>query len=171
MKQVAITTVTLLLLPVLMAAQDNNPAYRGQGYFVFGAGASTDVYATPTIVQVAGGGEVFAYKGFGVGAEASYAHWGSSPCCQAWIASGDMSYHLGRNPRAGKTDPFVVLGISGFFPTSTGRGSPAGNFGGGVNLWLVKHAALRLEARDYVQQYLSGRGSHYISFRIGMSFR
>ena len=171
MRQFAMTSAILLLLPVWVAAQDTKPAYRGQGYFVFGTGTATGYYFSPFAIQVGGGGELFAYKGLGMGAEASYAHWGRSPFSQAWIASGDLSYHLGRRPRAGKTDPFVVLGISGFFPTSTGRGTPAGNFGGGINLWLAKRAGLRLEARDYIQQYVSNGGGHYISFRVGISLR
>ena len=170
MRQLFIASAISLLLPVSGAAQGISPAYRGQGYLVLGMGTATGGFS-PFVLQAGGGGEFFAYKGFGMGAEAGYAHWGRSPCCEAWIASGDLSYHFGRNPRRGKTDPFAVLGISGFFPTSTGRGAPAGNFGGGVNLWLAKRAALRLEVRDYIQDYVTSGGNHYVSFRIGVTFR
>ncbi|MGD0697213.1 MAG: hypothetical protein ABSB82_20530 [Terriglobia bacterium] len=65
----------------------------------------------------------------------------------------------------------MLIGVTGYFPTSQGRGEPAGNFGGGVNLWLAEHAALRLEVRDHVSNYHMTNGNHYISFRIGVTFR
>ncbi len=166
-----ITTVALLLaVPALASAQNANHQYRGQGYFFFGLGTATGGYINPFIEHVGGGGELFVYKGLGMGAEAGYAHWGRG-CDQAWIASGDVSYHFRRSTRRGGVDPFVLIGVTGYFPTSQGRGEPAGNFGGGVNLWLAEHAALRLEVRDHVPNYDMTNGNHYISFRIGVTFR
>jgi hypothetical protein len=111
------------------------------------------------------------YKGLGVGAEVGYARWKRYDG-DAWIVSGDFSYHFRRSAPRGGVDPFVLGGITGFFPTSTGRGAPAGNFGGGVNVWLTEHAALRLEVRDHVNTVAGDYpGPHYVSFRFGVTFR
>jgi hypothetical protein len=67
----------------------------------------------------------------------------------------------------------VLGGFSIFGPTSVGggRGAPGANIGGGINLWLAKHAALRFEARDHGggSDYIPG--NQYLSFRVGMTFR
>jgi hypothetical protein len=127
-------------------------------------------YFHPFFVHEGGGGEGFLYKGLGMGAEVGHASWGQGLEDSAWIASGDLSYHFGRHARPGRVDPFVLGGPSFVGPTHVGRGSLGGNFGGGANLWLAKHAALRLEFRDIVgAKYWVY--THYLSFRIGMTFR
>ena len=149
-------------------AQSNDHPSGGQGYFFFGLG---DAPNWRRIVHVGGGGEGFLYKGLGVGAEVGYARWKRYDG-DAWIVSGDFSYHFRRSAPRGGVDPFVLGGITGFFPTSTGRGAPAGNFGGGVNVWLTEHAALRLEVRDHVNTVGTDYpGPHYVSFRFGVTFR
>jgi hypothetical protein len=172
MKTLIATFGFLMMAASLAPAQDVEPRYRGQGYVYFGLGtgmAGSGYH--PVVDQVGFGGEGFLYKGLGLGAEAGYAHWG--PFAQAWIGSADASYHFGRHAARGKVDPFVVGGFSIFGPTSSGggRGAPGGNFGGGLNLWLGKHAALRFEARDHGggDDYIPG--NQYLSFRIGVTFR
>jgi hypothetical protein len=160
-------------MPALALAQNADHRYRGQGYFFFGLGTAATYGYRHVIEHVGGGGEGFLYKGFGMGGEAGYAHWGRGEFAQAWVGSVDGSYHFRRSAPRGGVDPFVLVGATGYFPTSHGeRGSPAGNFGGGVNLWLKAHAALRLEVRDHVT---SGGGfgpqNHYVSFRVGVTFR
>jgi hypothetical protein len=186
MRKLIAAAVLLLMAPAVASAQGGEHQYRGQGYFVFGMGTASAGGEAPDlfVVSAGGGGEFFVYKGLGMGAEASYAHLGRGPDLQAWIASGDLSYHFDRNARRGKTDPFVVLGVSGFFPTrglpagnsvffpdESGRGEPAGNFGGGVNLWFAKRVGLRFEVRDYIQEYASSGPGHDVSFRVGISLR
>lgn len=186
MREFIVAVVLAAVTPSFGLAQTADHPYRGQGYVVFGMGTASAGGEHPDlfVVSAGGGGEFFVYKGLGMGAEASYAHLGRGPDLQAWIASGDLSYHFGRNARRGKTDPFVVLGVSGFFPTrglpagnsvffpdSDGRLEPAGNFGGGVNLWLAKRVGLRFEARDYIQEYASSGPGHDVSFRVGISLR
>jgi hypothetical protein len=171
MKKLIATAVLLLTVPMLASAQDADHPYRGQGYFFFGWGTGTSAYLRPLIFHVGGGGEGFLYKGLGFGAEAGYATWGGY-YQKAVIASGDFSYHFRRHARRGGVDPFVLGGASFVGPAQSGggRGSPAGNFGGGANLWLAKHAALRFEFRDIVGAQFWPY-SHYISFRVGMTFR
>jgi hypothetical protein len=171
MKTLIAKAVLLLMLPALAWAQDADHPYRGQGYFFFGTGTGTPSYYHPSIFHVGGGGEGFLYKGLGFGAEAGYASWGGY-YNKAVIASGDFSYHFGRHARRGGVDPFVLVGASFVGPTQAGggRGSPAGNFGGGANLWLAEHAGLRLEFRDVVGAQFWPY-THYLSWRMGMTFR
>jgi len=172
MKELIATAALLFMVPALALAQNVDHSYRGQGYFFFGMGTGMPSYYHPLILHVGGGGEGFLYKGLGFGAEAGYASWGGY-YNKAWIASGDFSYHFRRHARRGGVDPFVLGGISFVGPTMVGggRGSPAGNFGGGANLWLAEHAALRFEFRDIVGATQFWPYSHYISFRVGMTFR
>lgn len=173
MKNLIGTIALLLMGPALASAQNAEPRYAGQGYLVVGFGTLTGTYVQPFMWQVGGGGERFLYKGLGVGAEAGIVSWGpNSWFDRAVTASGDLSYHFGRHAHRGKLDPFVLGGLSFVGPTEKGggRGSPALNLGGGANIWLVDHAGLRLEFRD-----IAGAGywgyHHYLSCRIGMTFR
>src|SRR5437899_12321362 len=91
------------------------------------------------------------YRGLGLGAEIGYVG-------QDWsfgrdaigVGSADMSYHFLPKTNDGKVEPFLVGGYTVFFGQDTGTGSAANgfNFGGGVNIWLRKRAAMRLEVRD-----------------------
>jgi len=170
MKRLIVAVALLLTMPAMAPAQNPNPRYLGQGYFFFGWGTGTPSYVHPVIKQVGFGGEGFLYKGLGVGAEASYASWGTQST--AWIGCGDLSYHFRRHAAPFQVDPFVLGGVSIVGPTEVGggRGSPALNFGGGANLWLAKHAALRFEFRD-VAGASFWNFDHVFSFRIGMTFR
>ena len=163
----------LLMVPALASAQNTSHPYRGQGYLVFGFGFGTGISPTyrPVIEQVGFGGEGFLYKGLGAGAEAGFVSWGAN-YDTAVIASGDVSYHFGRHARAGRLDPFVLGGPSFVGPTEAGggRGSSAGNFGGGANLWLADHAALRFEFRDVVGASF-WNFDHVVAFRVGVTFR
>ena len=173
MKRLIATVALLLLVPALAPAQNAYHPYRGQGYLFFGLGPGTGSgWSTNTLIkQVGFGGEGFLYKGLGVGAEAAYASWGQY-YNKAWIGCGDLSYHFRRHAARLQVDPFVLGGVSIVGPTQVGggRGSPAGNFGGGANLWLAQHAALRFEVRDVVGANF-WEFDHVIAFRIGMTFR
>jgi hypothetical protein len=150
------TAALFLMAPVLPLAQDSNHPYGGQAYVFFGFGTGTPGY--PLFEHVGGGGEGFLYKGLGFGGDIDYAHAGYDAQVytgHAWVGSADFSYHFGRHAPRGKAEPFVLGGFSvvGSTEQGGGRGTPAGNFGGGANWWLAEHAALRFE------------------FRIGMTFR
>jgi len=185
MKSLVATATLLLMAPVLLPAQTVGPRYAGQGFFDFGLGTGEGstgpffipgphTYPQPRMWQVGGGGERFLYKGLGVGAEAGIVKWTGDPWPGGAVtASGDLSYHFGRHARRGKLDPFVLGGLSFVGPTKKqgGRGTPAGNYGGGVNLWTEKHVALRCEFRDIAGATQYWPFPHYISFRFGVTFR
>lgn len=183
MKKLMVLVGLLLAVPALARAQNADHPYRGQGYVFLGFGfGEIPGYSGPipyinypssfqNMRQLGFGGEGFLYKGLGAGAEASHASWGGS-YDTAWIGSGDLSYHFRRHAARFGVDPFVLGGVSIVGPTQVGggRGSPAGNYGGGANLWLAQHAALRLEFRDVVGADF-WRFSHVMSFRVGATFR
>jgi hypothetical protein len=153
-----------------VSAQGGVRPYRGQGYLTFGLGPGS--YRTsPLFKEVSFGGEGFLYKGLGVGGEVAYASYGGYDRT-AWIGSVDISYHFGRHAAPGKVDPFLLGGLSVVGPTQRGggRGSPAGNFGGGLNVWVAQHAALRFEVRDVVGAEF-WTYTHNVTFRFGVTFR
>jgi hypothetical protein len=176
MKRLIAAATLLAIMPALALAQNADHQYRGQGYAFFGLGTPTSTghrFYHPAVEHIGFGGEGFLVKGFGIGVEVGWAYWGGGVEGQAWTASGDVSYHFRRSAPRGRVDPFVLVGITGYFPTSHGaRGAPAGNFGGGVNIWLRERAALRLEVRDHVSDNgRFGPGNHYLSLRVGVTFR
>jgi len=170
MNRVTAAAALLMIMPALAPAQNTDPAYRGQGYAFFGLG--TGFPRNPFFKYAGGGGEGFLYKGFAFGGEIEHAGIGQYNPFNAWIGSADFSYHFGRHAAPRKLDPFVVGGLSVVGPTQkgNGRGSPAGNFGGGANWWLADHAALRFELRDVVGANFWPY-DHALSFRIGVTFR
>jgi hypothetical protein len=174
MKELIATIASLLMVPALARAQDAEHPYRGQGYVVYGFGTGLPIrgISTARIDQFSAGGEGFLLKGWGFGAEVGYASWrgyGNT----AWVASGVCSYHFGRQARRGRLDPFVLGGISFVGPTAAGggRGSPAGNFGGGASFWIADHAGLRFEFRDVAGATQFWPYPQYLSWRVGMTFR
>jgi hypothetical protein len=170
MKMLTMTFGLLLMAASLASAQNAEPPYRGQGYTYFSLGSGTDYAAV--VEQVGFGGEGFLCGGLGLGADAGFVHSGRG-FARAWIGSVDASYHFRRRAARGQVDPFVFSGFSIFGPTSRGggRGSPAANVGGGVNVWLWKHAALRFEGRDYVSSGDYIPGYQYLSLGVGVTFR
>jgi len=73
--------------------------------------------------------------------------------------------------RRRRLEPCTVGGYTLYFGDRTDFHS-AYNFGGGVNLWLVKHAALRLEVRDQGNiHYFHSEFTDFVAFRVGMTFR
>ena len=164
-----------LAFPLASIAQQPEYHHWAQGYFVIGFGKGTPFSYSPSIGQVGGGGEGFLYKGLGLGGEVGYLTGVGRAPDAAWSASGDLSYHFGRNRRRGKLDPFLLGGISyvgavGIAAWGSG-GSAASNFGGGANLWISERAALRIEFRDIARATDFWIYHHYLSWRIGVTFR
>ena len=170
MKKLIATAALIFVVPDLGVAQDADHQYHGQGYIFFTMGASA-AYGEQFVDGGGFGGEGFLYKGLGLGFELGFAH--NEHGGTTAVPSMDVSYHFYGNRARARFDPFVLGGISGEFPTiDQGRGAPAANIGGGVNLWLQNHAALRLEFREHVSRYGGGDlGPSYLAFRVGIWFR
>ena len=178
MKKFIATAAFILAFSVVASAQNADHPYHVQGYFFGAAGATS-----PATLQVGGGGEGFVYKGLGVGGEVLYSARVSDISVREWIGSANVSYHFLPGPNNSKLDPFVTGGYTFFTRPNTGLGiANGGNIGAGINIWLKKHTALRLEVRDIVggrnlsvdfepasTTYLEPQ--NLVAFRIGATFR
>jgi hypothetical protein len=172
MKKLIATAALLLIAPALASAQKADKQSQGEGYFFFGPIATDRSYRRGGL-NTGFGGDLFLYKGLGLGAEVGYANnqWSFSKYGAVGTGSIDMSYHLLSKMNHRKAEPFAVMGYSTFFGN---RGAASGlNFGGGVNYWFAKHAAFRLEFRDYAHigpdQF--GGINNFAAFRFGVTFR
>ena len=178
MKKFIATLALLLMVPGFASAQKSeDPHYRGEGYFFFGVGpgiiACTGVFTCgPTTRQVVKhvgfGGQGFLHKGLGLGMELGYARWWADGE-EAGIGSVNLSYHLRRTAAHTRVEPFVLWGYTLMFRRSEFHNVT--NFGGGVNLWMAKHAALRFEVRNYTPVNIPRGYQNFVEFRVGLTFR
>jgi len=173
-RQLGVASAILLLLPVWAAAQGADPQHRLQGYAFF----APSVFGGQNGVDTGGGGDAFFLKGFGAEAEVSYfgPHWTfCTDCTYSGMGLGSLDL-IHRFPLKGsRIEPFAAGGYTGYFiggGVSTHGYSNGYNLGGGVNVWLRKHLALRLDVR-----YQGDAGNivytinHFVAFRIGVTVR
>jgi hypothetical protein len=162
----------LLAIPTFLWAQEADHQQRIEGY-VFVADEVTVGAAG------GGGGEVFVHKGLALGGEFVRA----APTLPEYNGSVNAFYHFRPGVRTQKVEAFVTGGYTWFDVPNVGLPhTNGGNVGAGLNLWLLKHAALRLELRDAVGgqsvsvEHESGGSSsampqNAVTLRIGMTFR
>jgi opacity protein-like surface antigen len=179
MKKLIATVALLLMVAASVSAQNTDHQPQGLGYVFLGAG-------THQMGLTAGfGGEGYVYKGLGMGVEVGTAGLGASANGEPnWIGVGsaDLSYHFFPKKIRGHAAPFVAGGYTLFFgqDTDTGTGSIAHGFnvGGGVDIFVTKHAGARFDVR------YNAHGDHilwpsfpnlaqfsFVAFRIGLTFR
>ncbi len=143
------------------ASQNQDSEHRGQGYVFFAPGGIVRDWSKVATAHFGGGGEYLFYQGLGIGAELGYLTPWKDFSSGIGMLSANGSYHFARNQRL---SPFLTGGFSvGFRYGIDGLY----NFGGGVNYWFRDRLGLRLEFRDHVDAYTN----HYLSGRIGLSFR
>lgn len=169
MKKLPAVLALLLLTPASVWAQSGESPSRGQGYAFIGPLVS-DSFGLERGGATAGfGGEMFIHRGLGAGMEFAWAgpHW-TFDRNGLGIGSVDASYHFFGHGRA---EPFVVGGYSLYFGDRTATQSGY-NLGGGLNLWLSKHAGVRLGIRyqGNIRGFSPGF-DHYVAFRFGLAFR
>ncbi len=144
-----------------------------------GLGASTNAH------QFGVGGEWLVDKGAGLGGEilsSTQPFEGAS--LETWIGSINMSYHFGSSTKKRRAEPFVTGGYTFYYVSNiTLPHDNGGNLGVGLNIWLARLIALRLEIRDDIGgQFLSAEfqslgtyflrsSQHLVGFRIGVTFR
>lgn len=167
MKRLIATAALLLMVPALALAQNADNPNRGQGYLFY---APIVTNYSSSGLNTGFGGELFCCGGVGVGAELGLAR---SNGANMGIGSIDFSYHFLSLSRKsfGKVEPFATGGPSLYFGQ---RSMTTGfNLGGGVNLWVVKHMAIRFEFRDNFGignvEFLGP--THFVGFRMGVTFR
>jgi hypothetical protein len=174
MKQLIATAVLLLMTPALAAAQNAEKQSQGEGYVFIAPILSNKQFRGRSGVNTGFGGEVFVYKGLGAGVEAGYAAPDFSfGRIGMGVASFNASYHFFSKKNQKRIEPFVVGGYS-FYYGERSTIQNGFNLGGGVNWWLAKHAALRLEIcdQDHIN-YFHGYSPfiRFVAFRVGMTFR
>lgn len=187
----------LLGIPPFTSAQERDHSCHAQAYSFLAEAPSSASFAQPgrpTISvsgsanawQFGGGGEVFVYRGLGLGGEllrSSQSWEGNS--LSTIVGSTNLSYHFGSSMKRRAPEPFITGGYTFFYVP--GIGFPhenGGNFGAGLNIWLGRHAALRLEIRDDIGGqdlsaefepvagvYYQRSSNHLVGFRIGVTFR
>ncbi len=157
--------LVLILLTLVAAPVFGQREPRGQGYVFFAPGA-VSAGATQGTFHFGGGGEALLYKGLGAGGEIGYLFPWNAAKSGLGVVSADGSYHFLRPDINTKLDPFVVSGYTLLFRTGSAN---LFNFGGGVNYWIRRRWALRLEFRDHV--WPNSPAAHYWGFRIGVAFR
>jgi opacity protein-like surface antigen len=198
MNKLIATVALLLTAPALVRAGNTNDSVQGQFYFFTAPIVSnTQYYFNPACIgvsfppgqplpakcnltKVGGnntgfGGEVLIQKGVGVGIELGYAgDWSFSGTGSAvGVGSLDATYHFFGNKSRRRVEPFLTGGYSLYYGERTTTQSGF-NLGGGVNFWVIKHVAPRLEIR--YQGGINGfhgysQFNHFVAFRFGMTFR
>jgi hypothetical protein len=157
MKRILIASILVFLMYQTAFSQEKRDG--GQGYVFFASGIEPrNHYGT---AHIGVGGELL-FKNVGIGPEIGYLTRSRDWAGGIGVLSPNASYHFTNS----KLEPFVTGGYTLFFRDGHANGY---NFGGGVNYWFSNKAALRLEARDHV---LPGyRDSHFLGFRVGLSFK
>jgi len=177
MKRLIATVGLLLMVSASALAQNADNLSHGQGYVFIGPAVGPSILWKETAVGVnAGfGGEVFVYRGLGVGTECGYASPKTSFNGDEAVGSTSFnasyhSYDFRKKDRRG-VEPFVTGGYSLYWGDR--RATQNGfNLGGGANIWLAKHAAVRLEIRGQGNvNHFHDSFAYFVAFRIGVTFR
>ena len=152
--------VTVLAASPSASAQTPGPP-REETY-VFAAPFARPVFGGRA-TYVAGGGEVFLYRGASLGAEVGPVI-SSSETGGTYVfglGSANVAYHFSRQS---KIEPFLNVGYSVTFRAGVANGS---HVGAGVNFWQKKNVALRFEFRGYLGRLRIDEGGP----RFGVTFR
>ena len=172
MKRLIATAVLLLMAPAIASAQNAEKQSQGEGYVFIAPILSNKQFDGRSGVNTGFGGEVFVYKGLGAGVEAGYA----APDLKfgrigLGMASFDASYHFFSRKNHRNIEPFVVGGYSLYYGDRSATQNSF-NIGGGVNWWLAKHAAFRLDIRDQDHiNYFHSPFTRFVALRVGVTFR
>jgi len=155
------TALILLCLACAGAAT----AQRSYGYWTLMNGGLSAAGRTHYQLALHGGGEFAIARGFSAGLEGGFTgdprrNYGDT---MLGMASVNGYYHA-RLARNARLDPFVTMGYTVLFRTDTQN---AFNWGGGLNWWLKRTAALRVEVRDHV---FGDPRVHLWGIRAGVSF-
>lgn len=165
------SALLFLLFPIVgfaQSAQGRAIQDRAQGYLFFGMSVSSGDYAHFGIFHTGGGADFRVYKRLGIDTELEAM--GRVADGQGLFSIGP-SYHFLGAPHKSKLEPFVGGGYSRGFDGPPGAPNLF-YFGGGINCWFFKRAALRVDCRDYLNHSArAGFTASYPAVRIGIVFR
>ena len=172
MKKFAVCVFVFALARVA-GAEPKDSGYSASGYAQFGVGGCLIGVGhwirvgCGAVLNVAGGGEGFVYRGLAIGAEGGYGWISGSFEDGAGMFSVNPAYHFKGQGRSRGLVPFVAAGYSMLFRDFHIDGF---NVGGGATAWPSAHVGLRFEGR--VHHFGVGPlGANVYVFRIGPSFR
>jgi len=168
MKTLTGMIVLVLFFPALVFAQGSDYS-KGHGYVFFAPGfAAAKGETGMTMAHLGGGGEGFFIKNLGLGADVGYL----APFETFSDGIGTFSPNIVARFRAksdvNRVEPFVTGGYTLFFREGTVNGI---NFGGGANWWFKDRVGLRFEVRDNMMMPSLDAKTHFVGFRIGLTFR
>ncbi len=156
------TKMIILLLTMSAAAA----AQAVNGYAFVAPGGATCCGHTVMSLHFGGGVDAPIWKGLGptaeIGALGPRTNFGEGVF---GVFSPGATYYF-RSGKEQKLQPFVSGGYSLIFRSGHDN---LGFVGAGVNYWIWKTAALRLEFRDHIHGGYSA--THFWGFRIGFAFR
>jgi hypothetical protein len=155
----------LSLVPAVLLFSSTAAAQRTTGYWYLAPGAVTAAGHSSATLDMGGGAEFSIWKDIAAGVEGGAV---ANTRNYTGTVQGEGSingyYHFLRT-HGSRLDPFATVGYSLFFRRGT---SNLVNYGGGLNYWVWKTAAFRIEVRDHV--YGNSPTLHYWGVRFGMSF-
>ena len=143
---------------------ENSP-HGGQGYVFAAPGGIVNSEGAAATLHFGGGGEAFLSHGLAVGGELGYLTPAKDLKAGFGLLSVDGSYHFRRNQR-------LVPFLSGGYSLGVRHGvANFVNYGGGVNYWIGNRIGLRLEVRDHIDPCAECGMVHFVTARVGLSFR
>lgn len=131
-------------------------AQSADGFLSLGVGSG----GSGAVAEPSGGAELVLGQTVGIGAQiGAILRQGSFG-----FVSADASYHLARNAKSGRLDPFIEGGYTRAFKLFSGANG--GNFGFGLNYWFARNLGIRAQFRE-----LLFSGNNYWAFSAGIAFR
>lgn len=154
--------LSLALVAVPISSEADSPDDRMRQGYVFTAPGVLSGLDVGTL-EVGGGFQWMTYRGWSLGFDASLMGLPDCFYCGGLVlGSFDAAYHFAKPSR--RLAPFVLGGFGGVF---TGEDAvPFVGFGGGINYWLDRGIAFRIEVRDRV----ISEGVHSLGMRLGVTF-
>lgn len=134
---------------------------RSQPYLYGSIGGFPSGAGGPVTYGLGFGVDFLAYKGLGLGGDVVVF---GNQTFSFGVASLTTSYHF--VPPSSRLVPFVKAGFGSGGEMGYGGVVFAG-FGGGVNLWRLDGAAIRIEIMD---RFPTDGGDHHISLQLGITF-
>lgn len=167
MRKFALAIVLSLATPAFVLAQNQGDQYRLEGCVFLGLADST-LYRS-TIEHGGVGVKAFVYRGLSLGEEAGYARWPGG-INGMLLMSSDVAYHFRLYGSAKRVEPFA---FGGFTVMVNSGHNLAGDYGGGLDVWVKKHVGMRAGLRVYTGNSVSPavRLGQWAEFQVGLAFR
>jgi hypothetical protein len=129
-------------------------------YAIAGPAGANGFVNTGTTIHAAAGAEVFLGKYASIDGEGGFFN-------RLVTVSVNGAIHMSRDTTVA---PFVIAGYTRLGVGDGEGGADAWNIGAGTDVWIGRHAGLRVEFRDHIRPDDRG-ATNYWSVRAGVVFR